>query len=164
MNCKKFQKLITTDYIDSEISKELLIEIKHHMEVCHNCNQYEKTIKEMVVDPFKGIELAKPPESIWANIKHTIEEKEKKQRIDFFENLKNKIFNVFTAKKPAFIIASIVIGFLVALFFTIKPLKDDYTVGDDINVFLEKNMEFLAELELNKEDHFDSTDLNLIFY
>lgn len=78
MDCKKVQALIMTDFIDGEINKQLLEELRVHLNDCSQCRQFEQILREEAVEPFKQARRLKPPESLWFSIREIIGSEQKK--------------------------------------------------------------------------------------
>jgi len=74
MNCKKIRDRIITDYIDKEASCVVQKEIQAHLKVCVGCRVFEQALREKVSEPFRKMEIVRPPESVWQRIQETIEE------------------------------------------------------------------------------------------
>ena len=65
MNCKEFRDIIFTDYIDLELNREVYNKIKSHIADCDGCSRLEHSLRETVVERFKGIEAVELPEEFW---------------------------------------------------------------------------------------------------
>jgi predicted anti-sigma-YlaC factor YlaD len=107
MNCKKIQELILTDYIDAQMGDKQKSLIDQHLDLCHDCKEYFRVVKEGVVHPFININCAVPNEQLWARIKQTIEEEQQQQvEKSFVPNFWERIRSAVHIPRPAFALAT----------------------------------------------------------
>src|SRR4051812_23957848 len=72
-NCKKFQDLILTDYIDGEIDQKTREMIDSHVRACPQCQRLAEDVKQNLVAPFKSVERENVPDQVWISLKEKIE-------------------------------------------------------------------------------------------
>lgn len=153
MKCKEIQELIMTDYIDGEMSDELYKEVKKHVDGCVQCKQFEQTVRQTAVEPFKKAPIVTPPESVWINIKDTIQHEQEKGR---FANIRERLIGSFRIKKPVFAVAVITAAIFVAVLLTRKTSNN----RDMVNSYLEEQIGFIAELDSEGERFLDEDDID----
>ena len=149
MNCERIKDLIKTDYIDNEINQALKKEVKRHLDACADCRQFEKTLRQAVIEPFKKEEKVQPPEFLWSRIKERIEREQEEQKGEgFFVGLKNKLEAIFSIPKPAFALATIMVIILMVAVFRRLPLYPPSSrnyVGTSADVAKRQNISLLAD-------------------
>ena len=97
MKCEKIQELILMDYLDGEMGAEQLEQVEKHLTACAHCREFETMAKQTVFEPFMNVERVSSPESVWYQIKKTIEVKGEEAVVaSFFENLRA----LFSVKRP----------------------------------------------------------------
>lgn len=114
MTCERVQELLLTDYIDGQLSAEVLREVEEHLDACERCRNFRDDVRRRITAPLKSFEKQSPPEGVWLNIKSAIFEEEqlKEHRFDWLrERLSTLIKPV-----PVFAIATATAVVLVALF------------------------------------------------
>lgn len=72
-NCKKFQDLILTDYIDGEIDKTAKAKIDTHLVTCADCRRLTEDVKKNLITPLESTVRQPVPEYLWGSIKERIE-------------------------------------------------------------------------------------------
>ena len=158
MTCEEFQDIIFTNYIDLELSHEAYNKIKSHIAHCDDCSEFEHSLKETVVNQFKGIEAVELDREIWLNIKDKIKQQEKTKGLNNFNYLKQKLIAVFSVKKPVIAIGGIILSLLLILYLAISPLDNEGSSSYSINDYLEMNIKFLAEFDTYEEIFIEESD------
>ena len=109
MDCKKIQDLIITDYIDARMGAKPKGLIDLHLAHCHACEDFLISIKNEVVNPLNNARKFVPDESLWAQIKQTIDQEQEQQAEvrfipDFWERSRAVVF----IPRPVFAFATVV--------------------------------------------------------
>jgi len=73
--CKKFRKVILTDYIDAELCKETRERIDEHLKECAGCGSFAEKVKLELALPFEGLKSAPVSETLWPAIKEKLGER-----------------------------------------------------------------------------------------
>ncbi|MFH1282164.1 MAG: zf-HC2 domain-containing protein [bacterium] len=140
MECKKYQEYIAADYIDKELPENLSEEIENHIKYCRECMGFLHDMQKTAVEPFKLSESIKPPESVWENIKSSIEPGIKRNIIVDIKNRVRALFNVPRYALALGAIATTVFIFAISLN---TPSRNKEVVND----YLEEQIEFISYLE-----------------
>lgn len=88
VNCENIKEILITDYVDGELSREQMKAIDEHLSACPNCRQFKEELIQNIVNPFKAIDNATPPEYVWQNIRTAIAENSSVKNnvlLDFFK-------------------------------------------------------------------------------
>src|SRR3989339_1892981 len=72
MSCKRIQELLLTDYSDGESDSTTNSWMENHLSQCHSCREYHLLLRQGVMGPLAGLTSARPPESIWEEIRRSI--------------------------------------------------------------------------------------------
>jgi len=156
MKCKKMQDLIMSDYIDGELKGYLLKKVQDHLASCPECKQFEQSLQQEAIAPFKEAGQIKPPESVWEQIKGTILEEEL-QRKGVFSTIKNGLDYCLHAPKPVLACAAAVVLIVMTLIFTRLPFAGQGRYfGDDLEVFsyLEIDESSYVDFDTTIEEYF----------
>jgi len=103
MNCKEYQEIILTDYLDDQVSKENKQKIENHLSSCRECREFAVIAQKSVIEPFKMAERVTPPEAVWENIMEEMTEERSGNQVNWLEGLKK-----FLAPKPVFAYGALV--------------------------------------------------------
>ena len=156
MNCRRIKELIMTDYIDNEISEEVKKQIKRHLKDCSQCRQFEQTLRQAAVEPFRKAEEVQPPDSIWPQIKENITVQEK-QAEGFFVGLRDRLQLIFTARRPVFAVATIMAVILIAVIFRRLPFNSQ----NGVSGYIGEQIEFFSYLGADETGDFDTDYIDL---
>ena len=116
MNCKEIRELILTDYLDKELDSKKEQEISSHLSQCNACKEYASKALESTIKPFKGVERAKCPESVWFQIKGKIAtEGMQRVKAGSMVNLLDKPKRFFEARRPVLMAATALIALFILL-------------------------------------------------
>jgi len=157
MNCKKIRELIMTDYLDGEISQRLKEEVEKHLSSCYRCREFKQTVMKEAVEPFRVSGENKPPDYLWYRIKDAIAAKEEKEAVSVFRRMRIFWEHIFSFPKPVFALATISAVILTAVVLTKLPLNNQKTV----NKYLEEQLDFLVNLDVDEPDYFDTGIVDL---
>lgn len=109
-NCKKFQDLILTDYIDGEFDQSAKAELDAHLAECADCRRLAQEVKRDSVAPFESLEREAVPGDLWASIKERISSERPSPSSEFIGRLTRALSPQWA---PAFVLTTlIVIGVL----------------------------------------------------
>jgi len=136
MNCDKVKELLSTDYIDNEVDKELRLKIKAHLKGCKKCREFEEALKLTVVQPFDNAKRVEVPEGVWENVKERIGEGATR------ESVIGNLADLIKLRKPAFAMATAMALMLMAFLIVKTPFNGQKTV----NTYLEEQADFLIYL------------------
>ena len=139
MKCRKMQKLILTDYVDGELREDLRKEVECHVRTCARCRELLQKVQGAVVEPLHRSERIQPPESLWNDIKDSIEHREAESPL---ETLRDRFRAILPPRKPVLAVITVSILFIVmgVLASTIFIRKNV------LNIYLEDQMSFLDSL------------------
>lgn len=141
MNCKKIQKIIMTDYIDSEASQELKKRISQHLENCPSCAEFERLVRKQAVEPLKGVSLLKPSESVWQTIRQRIEASQPEvESFVFRPRRSQRLF--FGLSRPVFALVSALVLLVI-----ISPSLISFTRRKKLDNYLKEQVVFYSYLD-----------------
>lgn len=142
MKCKKVCDLLKSCYLDGELSGELRAEIERHLKHCPACRLLRDELVAQQL-ALRGLEEQKVPAEIWQNIQNKILERQPKPQKNIFIPAWEGLRAFFYPPRPAFVLASALTVFIIALFagklFFNQRLTLKTTGGDD----------FFADYQLN---------------
>lgn len=72
--CKRFRKVILTDYIDAELPKEIREDVAEHLNECLGCRSFAEEVKSKLMLPLKELKPVPVPETLWPAIRERIYE------------------------------------------------------------------------------------------
>ena len=125
MKCKHVKELILTDYLDGQLEKEQKSQIEKHLTVCKSCKEYELLTRTAAVEPFDNLEKHNLPEATWNKIREQIEEEQPLQEpANPFADLINRVKTFLYIPKPAFVVTSMIVLFLVVITVIKLPTED----------------------------------------
>lgn len=145
MKCETIKELIITGYSDGEISPDMRKELEDHLKSCTKCREFERSVRETVILPFRSIKKEQAPHRIWYGIKDAIE-KEKAKAV-----LPGKVRAwqvIFRAPKP--VLAFATIATVVLIIFTL--IKTPSAMPNKVNLYLTEQIEFLSDLKTSSEN------------
>ena len=142
MNCNKTQKLLLTNYSDSEIDERLLKKVENHLLSCNRCKQFLQTLQERAIEPFRNNQEVHVPEEIWQRIKNTIKTIEKEQTGKLLHHLLNRIRFPFRVSRPVF--AGIMSALVIIM--SVIIIRVSINKKDSINIYLQAQLDFLFYL------------------
>ncbi len=85
-SCKRFRRVILTDYIDVELDSQMKTRIEEHLNECVGCRSFAEEVKSRLMLPFKELKPVPVPETLWPAIKEKICE-----RREYSENRKESL-------------------------------------------------------------------------
>ncbi|MEE9487668.1 MAG: zf-HC2 domain-containing protein [Candidatus Brocadiales bacterium] len=149
MKCEKIQELVLMDYLDDEMGAEQLEQVEKHLAACAHCREFETMAKQTVFEPFMNVERVSSPESVWYQIKKTIEVKGEEAVVaSFFENF----MALFSVKRPVLALSIITVVLIIAVSITqFLPFHKQSDTQDVVNVYLAEQIEYIAYLDENGE-------------
>ena len=125
MKCEYVKELILTDYLDGQLGKEQKAQIEEHLTTCRDCKEYELLTRAAVVEPFDNLEKHNPPEAAWNKIREQIEEEQPLQETtNSFADLIRKVKTFLYIPKPALVVTSMIVLFLVVITVIKLPTED----------------------------------------
>ena len=102
MNCKKIKGLIITGYLDNQLNEKLKQQVEGHLSVCNQCREFEKSLRNVAVEPFKNLKEITPADSVWQRIRESIEAEQSRQQEDVLTYAKNYLQPFFNFRRPVF--------------------------------------------------------------
>jgi predicted anti-sigma-YlaC factor YlaD len=75
--CKRFRRIILTDYIDAELPKETKKCVENHLRECADCRSLAEKARSKLILPFQGLKSVPVPETLWSAVKEKICERRK---------------------------------------------------------------------------------------
>jgi len=156
MNCKRFQKMIITDYLDGEINAERKKLVEEHLTRCSHCREFKEAVTKSVIEPFRKAEKVKPSDSIWHRIKERIEGEIERSltprpAADLIENLKR----IFYVPRPVFVVATVMVVVLfLGIFTKLYTSKQEIT-----RLQSEEQVEYIAYLFTENGDMSNGEDV-----
>jgi hypothetical protein len=142
MKCKKVKELLLTDYYDSQLSKELVEQLKTHIKTCAGCAQLEKEISAAIPEILKNDIQLQAPQEIWLNIKDKIAQYEDDKKT-LLSKCKDYLERITQNRKP--VLALVPILAVIIILITVvrpRPVTEAEVVG-----YLEDQVEFYASLD-----------------
>jgi hypothetical protein len=73
MNCREVQKILH-DYVDSELTPEVEVEVDRHLGACEVCEEYERKLRALVDEASSLPEWVDPPRDLWQEIEQRLDE------------------------------------------------------------------------------------------
>ncbi len=152
MDCARVQDYILTDYLDGCMRGEAKEELEAHLLQCPRCREFASQARQEVIEPFEQIEREQTPETVWANIKESLEEREALP--DVFHSFRPwpDILKKLVIPRPAWVLASLL--FLVIMTFVVRQHSLNQTY---VETQSKEHVEYLAFMigypdSLNGED------------
>lgn len=143
MDCRRFRRLIMTDYIDDEASPSVRKELEQHISVCSRCRIFEQTLRESVVAPFQDVSRPKAPETTWQNIKISLE---RGQQRSIGPSVIDDLRRIFQDLHPVYAAAAYAV--LLLAIFIVRLTFDDRR---ETNAYIGEQIEFLSSLQTDGE-------------
>ncbi len=159
MNCEEIKDIIVTDYMDKEVNEEIARSIESHISYCSGCHQFANTLKLKAIDPFKGLKVSIPADSVWINIRNNIKQEQKFQDEGLFTVFMHKVGTIFNVKRPVFAVLMFMVVFAIGTLFIRTKLNNEN--DSDIREYLNEHVEFLTELDLYRDD---SMEMNNFYF
>lgn len=156
MRCKRVRDFIMTNYIDAELSDSLKKRIDKHLLSCDGCREFEKSIRERVVMPFKEAQQVEPPEEVWSNIKEAITS-EKEYKESALDRLRENLREIFARRNTVLAFATVTTIILIAVIFTKMPFNGRRAT----NNYLQDQIDFLTYLDMGEQYYADNGYINL---
>ncbi len=108
--CKRFRRVIFTDYIDAELDKEMRARIEEHLNECAGCRSFAEEVKSMLVLSFKELKPMPVSEALWPAIKERICE-----RREYPENrIESLLFRLKGCFRPPRL-SPVLVGFILLI-------------------------------------------------
>jgi len=143
MNCKKIKDLITTDYIDLQLSVKLQRQIREHLKGCGQCRQFEQALRQAAVEPFKMAQEIKPPDFVWERIKEGIRAEEMETE-GLFVGLWDYVRGFLSRRRPVFALGTAVAAFIAV------AVVINISLGSRkaVNSYFQEQRQFLTSLSV----------------
>lgn len=108
--CKKFQDLILTDYVDNELDQKGRQEVEAHLVSCSACRLFEKRVKDKLSLPLREVKHEPLPDDLWPQIKEKIVKKP--EVFSGLTGLLDLLYSPFFYRRLVPAVAGIMIAFL----------------------------------------------------
>jgi len=138
MKCERIKELILSGYSDGELHGHLKETVKEHMERCEDCRMFQEKMQQ-VSSTFKGSQRIEPPQVVWERINEAIKEREEETLL---VRTIEKLRGIFTPRRPALVLTSVVFVACIALVFVNINLYRTRT----LNLYLTEQEDFFNSL------------------
>jgi hypothetical protein len=144
MNCKKIRDLITTDYIDLQLSVKLQRQIREHLKGCGQCREFEQALRQAAVEPFKMAKEIRPPDFVWERIREGIEAEEAETE-GLFLGLWDYLRGFLSRRRPVFALSTALAAFIAV------AVVINISLGSRkaVNSYFQEQGEFLSGLAVD---------------
>jgi len=142
LNCKNIQEIILTDYIDGHVRDKQKELIDQHLAYCTVCKELLVSIKKQVIYPFNTIRRVVPDESLWVQIKQTIQEEERQLLVrnlspNFWEKLRSAVY----IPRPA-----VALGTIMTMIFMIGTAGQFFINSQSIKINGQDQVQYISSL------------------
>ena len=72
-DCKRFQDLILTDYVDQQWDINIKGQMETHLSTCPHCRRFAEEVQKNLIVPFEKTEPQAVPPYLWSKIKERLE-------------------------------------------------------------------------------------------
>lgn len=144
MRCRKIQRLLKSDYLDSELSQKEEKAVKEHLSGCLECRRIEEELKAQRVI-FRDSQPKPVPEQIWHNIHSSILKEDLIPESSVFGSLIQRLKEAIFSPRPVFATATVLAVLVFALVFG-RSLMQRKESADNNN-----RTELISEYNLNGE-------------
>ncbi len=129
MNCEKVQAVLLSGCEEGDSRQDLRDQVQKHLAQCKTCASFRREMMEAAVEPFRNLEKAEAPESVWLKIRASLEERlqeksrvKAKARLDFFRLIPRPVLGISGA-----------MAFALAVFLVLQPVPQRGSVATGIS-------------------------------
>ncbi|NQT32735.1 MAG: anti-sigma factor [Candidatus Omnitrophica bacterium] len=161
MKCKKIRDIILSDYTDGELSSDRQKLIEDHLKGCPACREFLEELTGGIVTPLRESGHVKPPAEVWNRIERAIGEKEKSGAGEtLLDWIKARAELPVLRRKPAFVLATILVAFLLAGGITARYFSE----RRGVNTYIEEQFDFLDSLANGNGDSYEDNGFSLDYF
>lgn len=120
MKCEKIQELLLSDYPDGEVKGKRKNKVEEHLRTCPECREFEQTLREVAIEPFKRAINMKPRDSVWNRIREAVIFDKRQASEGIPDKLQHCLRRIFFRPRTVFTLATVIIAVFILTVMAIK--------------------------------------------
>lgn len=156
MKCGRIQELILSDYTDDRLDEAISRQIANHIEQCASCREYDRILRDKVIQPLRNAKQTQAPSYIWEGVKHRLAAERRVGVLSHvLEVVRRATAPISRIPRPAMAFA------LVAMLFIAVLVAHSHFAAAGMNEYLTDQIDFMAGLDSADANGFDMPDTHV---